>query len=273
MHKNSTTTHSGVNSWLEHAKDIICNNNDFYVYILNWISYIIQNPGLKVETCPIFIGGQGSGKGAFFQEIIAALFGRYSMPNVTRIETVIGRFNTAMENKVYANFNEMDSIENVKYFNMGNMLKSIITEYDIDYEAKHIDIRGGFNVLNAMMFTNHELPIKLEDKERRHPVIRTSNKKCADTEYFDDLAYEIGIELETSNHFTTKEDRKKRNEEFMNELFTILSNRPLKGFQPSKYSDTKDRKDVMQASEESWLSFFKLNIEKFVSPGWITTDC
>jgi len=49
MHKNSTTTHSGVNSWLEHAKDIICNsNNDFYEFGLS--SYAVSSMMFPISS-------------------------------------------------------------------------------------------------------------------------------------------------------------------------------------------------------------------------------
>jgi phage/plasmid-associated DNA primase len=56
-------------------------NNELNDHIINWISYLLQNPGSKTETAFFIIGEQGTGKHQFFTDIISKLFGRYQIAN------------------------------------------------------------------------------------------------------------------------------------------------------------------------------------------------
>jgi hypothetical protein len=57
-----------IKPFLDHEFNIICNsNNELYEAILDWISYLLQNPESKNETVFIIIGEQGTGKNKFSQ--------------------------------------------------------------------------------------------------------------------------------------------------------------------------------------------------------------
>jgi polynucleotide 5'-kinase involved in rRNA processing len=67
-----------IKPFLHHVFEVICDkNNELYIYVISWISYLIQNPGSKTETALIIIGEQGSGKNKFFTYMISKLFGSY----------------------------------------------------------------------------------------------------------------------------------------------------------------------------------------------------
>jgi phage/plasmid-associated DNA primase len=90
-----------IQPFLDHVYNIISDhNNELYNYILNWISYLLQNPGSKTETAFIIIGEQGTGNNKFFTDVISKLFGRYAIANENNINNIIGRFNSSFENKI-----------------------------------------------------------------------------------------------------------------------------------------------------------------------------
>jgi phage/plasmid-associated DNA primase len=67
---NSTYNNSTdiIKPFLDHVLYIISDrNNDLYNTILNWISYLLQNPVSQTETAFILIGEQGTGKNNFLQ--------------------------------------------------------------------------------------------------------------------------------------------------------------------------------------------------------------
>jgi phage/plasmid-associated DNA primase len=75
-----------IQPFLDHVYNIISDrNNDLYNYILNWIYYLLQNPGSKTETAFLIIGEQGTGKNKFFIDVISKLFGRYAIANENNI--------------------------------------------------------------------------------------------------------------------------------------------------------------------------------------------
>jgi phage/plasmid-associated DNA primase len=83
---NNSMFHSSINliqPFLDHIFNIISDrNNDLYNYILNWISYLLQNHGSKTETEFIIIGEQDTDKNKFFTDVISKLFGRYSIEDI-----------------------------------------------------------------------------------------------------------------------------------------------------------------------------------------------
>ena len=108
---------------------------------MNWFAFIYQNPGKKTTTAPIIIGDQGTGKGDFFAVPLAKLYGKYALKNTTKIDKITGKFNTTIEHKVIGFCNEMQDENNTRFLN-NDALKSIITEYDIEYESKFVKKRS-----------------------------------------------------------------------------------------------------------------------------------
>jgi phage/plasmid-associated DNA primase len=245
-----------IKLWLEHFEQNICSGNaDLYNYLADWVAFIVKDPGQKTTTAPIFIGDHGCGKGDFFSIPLSKLFGKYSLKNVTKIDSITGKFNQRLENKVFVVCNEMQQSENSKFLN-GDALKSIITERDIDYESKFVNTRGGECVANLMFFSNHELPIRLENGDRRYVVVKCSNKRCLDFKYFRKLTESMKHEL------------------FYPTLFTWFLNRDISKRDLREIPVTEAKEDMLQASKESWQLFFEDNIDEFVEgDGYVSKSC
>ncbi|KAA6356422.1 MAG: hypothetical protein EZS28_048051, partial [Streblomastix strix] len=77
-----------------------------YEYIINWMGWLIQNPGKKSRAAIVLQGRQGIGKNRF-TDVIAELTSRYSCSNITNIDEFTGRFNSVVENKMFAVLNEI----------------------------------------------------------------------------------------------------------------------------------------------------------------------
>ncbi|KAA6358713.1 MAG: hypothetical protein EZS28_045760, partial [Streblomastix strix] len=100
-----------------------------YEYILNWIAWIIQNPGKKSRAAIVLQGRQGIGKNRF-TDVIAELTSRYSCSNITNIDEFTGRFNSVVENKMFAVLNEMMNYNDSKK-GVATVMKSIISDLTI----------------------------------------------------------------------------------------------------------------------------------------------
>ena len=191
-----------IGPFLKHVEEVISNGNlDHFTYILNWISFIVQNPGKKNTTSLLIIGDKGTGKGDFSAIPISKLFGSYSLDNVTKVEDICGKFNGSIENKVLVVCNEMQSVENSRYIN-ADALKSVITEKTMMYENKYVNSRLGENVCNLMFLSNHDLPIKIEDADRRYVCLKVSSKYRQDFNYFGKLNEVLEHRLFMRNLFT-----------------------------------------------------------------------
>ncbi|KAA6317557.1 MAG: hypothetical protein EZS28_055082, partial [Streblomastix strix] len=96
-----------IEQFLGLIKDTIAANDELiYEYLLNWFSIIVQNIGKKTETSIILQGLQGIGKNVF-TNVLCELLAGYSSKNITDIDDFVGKFNTAIENKMLAIANEM----------------------------------------------------------------------------------------------------------------------------------------------------------------------
>jgi putative DNA primase/helicase len=179
------TTWKLYNLFLDHIYNILSDrNNELYNYILNWISYLLQNPGAKTETSFINIGEQGTGKNKFFTYVISKLFGRYAIANENNINNIIGRFNSSFENKILVICKELQSLDNAKHLNT-DCLKSLITDNTCTIESKFVNSRTIDNVSNFIFVSNNYLPIKIENGDRRYVIFKTSNECKNNFEYFD----------------------------------------------------------------------------------------
>lgn len=109
---------SKINIFLNHVQEVIANNNEeLYNYILNWISYIMQNPNGKTDTALVLTGAHRCGK-TIFCNMISKLLKGYAIKNSNNIEHIIGKLNTLIENKKLIVCNELESVDTNKYINL-----------------------------------------------------------------------------------------------------------------------------------------------------------
>ena len=82
-----------ISEYLNHIRNFVANGNEeLYNYILNWISYIIQNPGGKTGTCLVLTRNMDDCKDTF-TNVICKLLERYSVRSVYKICDLVGNDN------------------------------------------------------------------------------------------------------------------------------------------------------------------------------------
>jgi hypothetical protein len=131
----------------------------------------------------------------------------YSSKNITDIDDFVGKFNTAIENKMLAIANEMKNFGESKGSNT-DVMKSIHTESSFMVNEKYVPKHEVENVVNIIMVTNNVFPIKIENSDRRYVVCKCSSVHRGDLKYFSNLC----------NSF---------NEDFYNNLFTFFMTRDI----------------------------------------------
>ncbi|KAA6404472.1 MAG: hypothetical protein EZS28_000023 [Streblomastix strix] len=132
-----------IEQFLTLMKDTISANDErVHEYLLNLFAFIVQNVGKKTETAIILKGLQG-----------------------------IGKFNTAIENKMLAIANEMKNFGDSRMTNMDE-LKSIITEDSFVINEKSVPKHEVENIVNVMIVTNNIYPLKIENSDRRYVVCK-----------------------------------------------------------------------------------------------------
>ena len=231
-----------IQPFLNHVHDVIANGNEeIYRYIILWIASILQKPNFKTGTALVILGNQGTGKNVF-TNVICKLMARYANENVTNIESVVGKFNAALENKKLLVLNELQSVDTNKFLN-SDALKSVITDSKININQKNEPERLTENVANFIMVSNNNIPIKIEGTDRRYMVTKTSDEHRGDFDYFDKLC----------DSFTP---------EFYENLFTFFMLKDLSNVNLRKIPSSEAKETIKEASMSSYEIFARDNYEE-----------
>ncbi|KAA6378906.1 MAG: hypothetical protein EZS28_025567, partial [Streblomastix strix] len=166
---------------------------------------------------------------------------RYSSKNITDIDDFVGKFNTAIENKMLAIANETKNFGESRMSNM-DALKSINTESSFVINEKYVSKHEVENVMNIIIVTNNIFPLKIENIDRRYVVCMCNSVHRGDLAYFTNLC----------NSF---------DEDFYSNLFTFFMTRDISQFNPRNIPMTQAKKDIIKASisqvDDVIISHFK----------------
>lgn len=170
---------------LNHIK-ILCNNEEsVYDYFIKWIAQMIQYPEMK-STCATLISKQGAGKGTLMRLFEKMLGNKKIFQTTTPSRDVFGEFNGQMANSFLVNLDELSKKDTKDSI---GIIKGLITEPMLTINNKQI---SKFDIISYHRFiitTNNEEPITTDKDERRLFIIKSSDEKCGDKEYFS-LLYE-----------------------------------------------------------------------------------
>lgn len=220
--------HETIGFFLDFIHKTIADDNDeVYEYILNWISFIVQNPGLKSEVAIVLQGAQGVGKNQFTNTLSELLSG-YSASNITDIDELVGSFNSVIENKMLIVANELRNFGRARLSNHDS-LKSIITDTDIRINEKNVPRHNAENVANLILCTNNDFPIKVEHGDRHYLILRVAGDKKGNIDYWAD--------------FTRRKDRY-----FYNNLLTYFLRRDISVFNTRRFPLTEAKLSLIEAS-------------------------
>ena len=240
-----------ISKYLNLIHEVIADNNDdIYNYLLNWISYIIQNPGKKTETAIILKGLQGIGKNTF-TDILCELLAGYSENNINQIGELTGNFNSVIESKMLLVLNELKNVGEDRLANF-DTLKSIITDKTVRINVKNQPRRTSENVCNCIFVTNNSYPVKIESGDRRYVVLLCNGKYKNNHNYWDDIYNDL-------------------NEEFYSHLLTYFMKRDISNFNPRIIPMTDAKQDLIEASK-SPVEQFICDYYNKLCEGWLCSE-
>jgi len=169
---------------LNHVK-ILCNHNlETYEYVLDWVGHLFKYPEEKIGILLLFISKEGCGKGTFLQ-LLKNMMGsdKLYVCNDAK-ENVFGKFNSAIDNKILVDLEELGFMSSAGY---ENKFKSIITEptIEIQYKGQEPFTVNSFHRFIAT--SNDDIPIKTTTNDRRKLIIECSNELIGNVDYFNKL--------------------------------------------------------------------------------------
>lgn len=168
---------------LEHIK-ILCGNDEVvYDYFIKWISQMIQYPAIK-SICPTLISKEGAGKGTLMRLLCKMLGDEKVFETTTPSRDVWGDFNAQMANTFLVNLNELSKKETME---TEGQIKGLITDPKLTINNKGVQKYQIQSFHRFLITTNNEEPINTKQGDRRNLIIRSSDEKCGDKEYFNVL--------------------------------------------------------------------------------------
>jgi hypothetical protein len=169
---------------LNHIKILCGNNQEVYDFVIKYIAHLFYKPEEKIGKMILFASKEGTGKSMFYSLLKSMIGNRfYSVGDVKK--NLLGNFNSALLNSYVINLEEID------YFSSkdsADILKNLITETDLEVNAKGKDAKMIKSVHRFIGNTNHTIiPLKISANDRRYCIIRSSDEKKGNSDYFTKL--------------------------------------------------------------------------------------
>jgi len=164
----------------ELVEDVLCSgdraSSDF---VLHWIAFMLQRPGVQPEVAITFRGAEGTGKGTLGRALMA-ITGAHGL-TVSSPAQFAGRFNAHLRSVAFL---FADEAFWPGHKEAEGVLKQLVTEPVIAYEAKGADIVPGRNLVHLMMASNNEWVVPAGLDARRFAVFDVSDRRRGDEAFF-----------------------------------------------------------------------------------------
>jgi hypothetical protein len=174
-----------VSPFLNHLKYILPAEYEKNI-LLDWMAYMVQNPGKKMMWSIMVQGKHGTGK-SYIGKVLECLLGSYNVSFISSLNLKV-RFNTWFKHCCLVVVNELMIDGKISIM---NSLKSYITDSPIFIEEKGVNIYPQENVSNFLFFSNYKNAITIERTERRYCVFYSPAEPEQDEvkkkDYFDNL--------------------------------------------------------------------------------------
>lgn len=150
-------------------------------WLLCWLAYPLQHPGAKLRTAVIVHGDEGAGKN-FLMDTVVAIYGRYG--TTVGQDELEDKFNDWRSAKLFVVGDEVSSRQELVHNK--NRLKALITSPTVQINPKNMARREEANHINVVFLSNEQMPLALDNSDRRYLVLYTPRAK--DPEYYRALA-------------------------------------------------------------------------------------
>jgi hypothetical protein len=166
--------------FLNHIKILCGNEEPVYDYFIKWIGQMIKYPGIKT-ICPTLISKPGSGKGTLLN-LLSKMLGKTKVYETSDPKLhVWGNFNSIMASCFLVNLNEISKKD---MEDCEGKFKTLITDNDMTINGKN---QNPFQIDSYHRFiatSNKDDPMKTSKDDRRNLIIRSSDEKKGDYDYF-----------------------------------------------------------------------------------------
>lgn len=160
---------------LDHIRFLVSaeeNADEVFNFILDSLAFPLQNPGVKLASAMIFHGDQGSGKSLIFDTVMSKIYGAtFKKISQRRIEN---QFTDWARNRLFVVIEEISASSDI--WHIKGEFKDMVTSDTFDINDKNEKWVEQRNMINFVLLSNEQMPIPLENGDRRHLVVYTPPK-------------------------------------------------------------------------------------------------
>jgi len=162
------------------VREVICRGNDEYaIWLLDWMAQIFQQPGTKLGTAVVLRGSEGTGKNTL-TKALSKLLKPANYTHMVNPKHFMSNFNSYILQSLLCVLNEAVWSGNHQE---ANLLKGLITEDFVSIEMKGIDTFNAVNCVRLIIMTNETWAAPAGHQSRRYFVLQVSDKWKGDTDY------------------------------------------------------------------------------------------
>jgi hypothetical protein len=167
----------------DYMKEVMCRNNENdFIFLLNLIYQMFQQPYAKPGIAVVIRGDEGVGK-SFFIEKLGALMGEYYF-KTSNPAYIFGDHNGQLKNKLLLHLEEAVWAGSKKD---ESLLKDLITGRTIEINDKFVPVYSVPNHLHLFISGNPDWLVSAGFKARRLFALHASTTHIRDTEFFKKL--------------------------------------------------------------------------------------
>lgn len=161
---------SAINTFANMLQAFCGQRQDVYGWLVCWMAYNVQNPGVKVRWAPILKGVPGDGK-SIMSSVLAAAMGERNVSSVgPAVVMNSGGFTDWAHGACVICMEELKMDGKNRYV-IANAFKDNVTNSRVTINRKGKGLLPIINISNFVAFTNFVDAVPLEDTDRRWFVI------------------------------------------------------------------------------------------------------
>lgn len=225
-----------IDLFLEHVRFNVADEREQNI-LIDWLAYVVQNPGKRVNWALLLQGAQGSGK-SYFVKMLQLIMGDH----VRNLDptAIAGRFTGWAHGALVIGVEEI-RISGTNKYEVLDRMKPFITNDTVQIEEKGRDHRTVPNFTSYLMLTNHKDAIPLTSGDRRYCVI--FSRIQSEEQLYREKGGEKGAEEYFEKLFSETERRADALARF------LLDRKISKEFNPrGRAPDTKARQMMMSVA-------------------------
>lgn len=176
-----------VDRFLKHLEWTVVDEGDREI-LLDWLCFVCQNPGLRINWALLLQGAQGTGK-TYLVNLLQAVLGS----NVASLDpqAIAGRFTGWAHGSTVCAIEEI-RIHGTNKYEILDRMKPFLTNAVVAIEEKGRDHRTVPNFTSYLLLTNHPDAIPLMEGDRRYCVLYS--RWQSEGQMYNDLGGRLGAE-------------------------------------------------------------------------------